>query len=77
MSDKIALYAIEQAMTGICMVLEKPVHNTTKKECYKALQTIQDILIQNRIQHFYDAAKYLSEDIQHVGYSQEACGYNK
>lgn len=90
MNDQMTLLKIKDLMSTILMAGNKPVRNTTKKECYEALQGIYDVLFRNKMWHMYQAAEAfqqdyrrmfsndgVSEDIQHVGYDEEQCGRTK
>lgn len=67
----------------------RPILNTSRKKCYDVLWMIRSIIQDNENYHVVKIMEELHEkekmltkqeddkEIQHVGYSQEACGYEK
>ena len=90
MNDRQTIARIEEAMNGIQIVERGPVKNTTRKDCYRALNKIRCALFDNWMWHKCQNAEAfiedykkmygensLSEDINHVSYEPEQMGYDK
>ena len=90
MNDRMTIKRIEEAMESIQIVESGPIKNTTRKDCYRALNKIRCALFNNWMWHKLQDAKAFeehyqkiygesgaSEDIQHVGYTPEIMGYGK
>lgn len=50
----------------------------TLEKVWEIVGELVDIIVDYNLSHMeHPQDKNISADIQHVGYSQEACGYNK
>jgi hypothetical protein len=83
MTDREAICQIGRVMQDVLIVCGKPVKNTRKKDCYKALEAIQDILLVDYRFNAYENAKqmlfnrFASDEIQHVSYDDAQLGREK